>query len=412
MRHLPRRSRPALAIAAVGLMTAAALPVAAASWAPGHSPTAGDHAGGPTPNTPGPEAFTGLVASPLASPRPVVGAGDRLHLVYELVLTNVSTATVTIEGVATINTANGAVLASLDADAVASLMASFGTATPGPTLGPGGTGYLLLDASLPENARVPSRLDHEFTLTFDPDQGLPEVQRAGLTEVLRDDPVVIGPPLRGDRWIAFNGCCTDGPHRLAVVPINGALFAAERFAIDFAQLDSEGRGFLGDPAELTSFPSYGADVMSVARGVVVAVQDGIADNEPVGTLPPIALETIGGNSVVVDIGGGRYAFYGHLQPGSLAVDVGDHVRRGQLLGLLGNSGNSDFPHLHFHVMDSPSPLGSDGVPYEFRSFDSEGTLANVEEVFSGGNATFDNALSGPHVRRLPLDLQSDDFPRE
>lgn len=411
MRHLPRRSRSALAVAALGLLAAAALPVAAASWAPTDARTTGDHAGARTPGTSRADAFTGLIASPLASPRPVLGADDRRHLVYELVLTNVTTATLTVGGIETVNPANGAVLSSLDADEVASLMVSFETAAPGPTLGPGGTGYVLLDVSLPQNARVPSSLDHEFTLTYDPDQGLPETQRAGLTRVERDDLVVIGPPLRGDRWIAFNGCCTDGPHRLAVIPVNGELFAAERFAIDFAQLDAEGRGFLGDPAELTSFPSYGAEVTSVARGVVVAIQDGIVDNEPVGTLPPIALETIGGNYVVVDIGNGRFAYYAHFQPGSLAVDVGDHVRRGQLLGLVGNSGNSDFPHLHFHVMDSPSPLGSDGLPYEFRSFDSEGMLANVEEVFSGGTATFDDALSGSHVRRLPLDLQSVDFPQ-
>ena len=50
-----------------------------------------------------------------------------------------------------------------------------------------------------------------------------------------------------------------------------------------------------------------------------------------------------------------------------------------------------------------------GLPFELRSFRSEGTLANVEEVFSGGTAEFDPALSGRHARELPLDLQSVDF---
>ena len=45
-----------------------------------------------------------------------------------------------------------------------------------------------------------------------------------------------------------------------------------------------------------------------------------------------------------------------MQPGSLKVKVGDTVKTGQVLGLLGNSGNTDSPHLHFHVMDGPSPL--------------------------------------------------------
>ena len=100
----------------------------------------------------------------------------------------------------------------------------------------------------------------------------------------------------------------------------------------------------------------------------------------------------------------------NLQPGSLTVRVGDRVSHGQVLGLLGNSGNSDISHLHFHVTVSLSPLASDGLPYEFRSFDSEGILANGEEVLTGGVATFDPALSGLHSRQPPLNLQVISFP--
>ena len=67
--------------------------------------------------------------------------------------------------------------------------------------------------------------------------------------------------------------------------------------------------------------------------------------------------------MIVDLGGGRYAFYAHLQPGSLRVKLGDRVRQGQVVGLVGNSGNSTEPHLHFHLSDGNSPLGSEGVPY-------------------------------------------------
>ena len=78
---------------------------------------------------------------------------------------------------------------------------------------------------------------------------------------------------------------------------------------------------------------------------------------------PITSETVGGNHIVLDLGGGRYAFYAHLQPGSLKVKVGDRVTRGQVIGLVGNSGNSTEPHLHFHISDGVSPLGSEGLPY-------------------------------------------------
>ncbi len=82
---------------------------------------------------------------------------------------------------------------------------------------------------------------------------------------------------------------------------------------------------------------------------------------------PITLETVGGNYVALDLGGNRFAFYAHLQPGSIKAKVGDRVRKGQVLALLGNSGNSTEPHLHFQVTDGNSPLGSEGLPYVFDS---------------------------------------------
>ena len=87
---------------------------------------------------------------------------------------------------------------------------------------------------------------------------------------------------------------------------------------------------------------------------------------------PITLETVGGNYIILDLGNGRYAFYAHLQPGSLRVKTGDKVRRGQVLALVGNSGNSTEPHLHFHIADANSSLGSEGRPYGFPSFEVQG----------------------------------------
>ena len=75
-----------------------------------------------------------------------------------------------------------------------------------------------------------------------------------------------------------------------------------------------------------------------------------------------------GNYVVLDFGRGRYALYAHLIPGSIRVAPGEEVLRGQVLGLAGNSGNSDAPHLHFHIMDGPDPLKSNGLPCVFKKY--------------------------------------------
>jgi len=83
----------------------------------------------------------------------------------------------------------------------------------------------------------------------------------------------------------------------------------------------------------------------------------------------MTLETIGGNYVILDLGESRYALYGHLMPGSLRVKPGDRVRHGEVIGRLGNSGNSTGPHLHFHLSDRNQPLAAEGLPYVIDSWE-------------------------------------------
>ena len=111
--------------------------------------------------------------------------------------------------------------------------------------------------------------------------------------------------------------------------------------------------------------------------------DGLPDQPP-GKMPSgIAIDAADGNSVVLDFGRGRYALYAHLRAGSITVKPGDKVRRGQVIAHVGNSGNTLAPHLHFHVMDSPSPLASNGLPYAIDAFTVTGA--------TGGTEAFDQA---------------------
>ncbi|HVX33479.1 MAG TPA: M23 family metallopeptidase [Solirubrobacterales bacterium] len=161
---------------------------------------------------------------------------------------------------------------------------------------------------------------------------------------------------------------------------------------------------------LGNYPFYGDEVLSATAGRVVGAVDRLPDGPIDFALPPITAGDAGGNHVVVAMGGGRYAFYGHLKPGSVRVKVGQRVRPGEVLGLLGNSGNSNAPHLHFQLMDGPTPLGSEGIPYTFSSFTAEGTLGNFGQFFVlGQRAQVAAAPRGPRRAELPLNLQVVDF---
>jgi murein DD-endopeptidase len=217
-------------------------------------------------------------------------------------------------------------------------------------------------------------------------------------------PVAISSPLRGDHWLAGNGPSNTSGHRKALIPIDGHGAIAQRFAIDWVRIRDEGKTFKGDEKDNKNYLAYGSDALSVADGVVTEVKDGIPENIPGANsrAVPITLETVGGNHVILDIGGGHFAFYAHLQPGSLRVKLGDKVRRGQVVGLVGNSGNSTEPHLHFHIENGSSPLGAEGLPYSLASF----------EVVGSGWAWKPSDAKGPaevHKNEIPMENEVVNF---
>jgi murein DD-endopeptidase MepM/ murein hydrolase activator NlpD len=194
------------------------------------------------------------------------------------------------------------------------------------------------------------------------------------TSVDKNPAVVISSPLAGEDWLAGNGPSNNSVHRRALIPINGHAYISQRFAIDWVQLYPDGKTYKGDPSDNKNYRAYGMEIHAVADGVVTQVGDGIPQNTPgaKSLAVPITLDTIGGNHVIMEIGDGLFAFYAHMQPGSLRVKVGDKVTRGQVLGLLGNTGNSSEPHLHFQICSANSELGSEGLPYAFASFEVQG----------------------------------------
>ncbi|MBV8632555.1 MAG: M23 family metallopeptidase [Silvibacterium sp.] len=154
----------------------------------------------------------------------------------------------------------------------------------------------------------------------------------------------------------------------------------------------------------------------MANAVVAQAIDGLPEQKP-GKYPAnIPINQADGNSVILDLGQGRYCMYAHMQPGSVRVHRGDRVKRGQVIGLVGDSGNSVAPHLHFQVMDRPSSLAAIGLPYEIDAFEvtgsTPGTTAFDEAEEKGTPLGVMEVKTSREVKRaLPLDQLVIAFPK-
>ena len=335
-----------------------------------------------TPAAPPPQP-TPVIGSVVAEPVPVPATDGRTHLAYELTLTNTMPSDVTLTSVSVM--AGDRRLLTLSGDSLKYWTRLVGNpAASTNVLGPGQSAFVWLDVIADDPSQVPTELSHDIGVTVA--RPMPPLVPANLTEriattsVQTRTPVSISPPLTGERWVDANSCCDMTPHRMAINPINGKLWAAERFAIDFVQIGTDGRVFTGDKANVESYPYFGAEIRAVADGPVVAVLDGQPEQTPGVTPRGLTLEQYGGNHIVQDIGDGNYAFYAHLQTESIKVKPGDQLSTGQAVAALGNSGNSDAPHLHFHVMDGPDPLAANGLPFVINSFRLDSRLANLDAI--------------------------------
>ncbi|MEU5987523.1 M23 family metallopeptidase [Spirillospora sp. NPDC047418] len=197
------------------------------------------------------------------------------------------------------------------------------------------------------------------------------------------EPVVVRSPVRG-RWTAVNSPADK-------VPSHGTHELGQTYAIDLVHVPDPGRAWTALrrwplAARPETFPAFGQDVHAPADGVVVQASGWQRDHWSRNSWPGflyllvegmvfrqlLSLLTLSGgrfvvgNSVTLDLGGGVYAVFAHLRRGSVRVGKGDRVRAGDVLGEVGNSGNTSEPHLHFHLMDRPGPLAAAGIPFAFR----------------------------------------------
>jgi hypothetical protein len=297
-------------------------------------------------------------------------SAGRNHLTYELYLTNFSSSHLTLRRVEVLDADDlvAAPIAAFEASQLDALVQPIGAQVSadgngGPhQLAGGATVVVFLWIALDHGAHVPNKLRHRI-LTAD------SAIEGAVIGTHNTELKVLGPPVMGTNWLADDGPSNDqdNHHRRGILVFEGRALISRRYAIDWQQ-NQNGKDFSGDASDKRSYYAYGKPVLAVADSTVVTARDGLPDNVPRhnGEFTPaveITPDTVFGNYIVLDLGGRQFASYLHLQPDSMRVKVGDHVRRGQVLAKIGDSGDAREPHVHFQVQTSSDPVAGEGVPY-------------------------------------------------
>ncbi|GAB3017808.1 peptidase M23 [Mycobacterium bourgelatii] len=378
-----------------------------------------------------PDAFTPLTVAPISQPTfPFPGTDNKYHLAFDVQLTNSTAAPATLSAVDVVDAGDpNKVLASFGGVQLVDPACNYGNCnrlrqlTQEPStdadIAPQTSRTLLIDFALDKPEQFPKAVMLRLHGTGAAHPGAkdagPFVTLGYPFDISAGKPRQIAPPLRGNNWVAFNGCCDPGwGHRDAILPVNMKLNNSQRFAIDWMRTDDQGNFYTGDRTKNESYVSFGQPVHAVADGTVVEILDDLEANVP-GILPAsdpvlaakLTVENVDGNHIILDLGDGVYAMYAHLDKGSLLVKKGDKVTKGQQIAKLGNTGNSNAPHLHFQLMNGPSLLEADGLPYVIEGFSYQGQVS-TEAVWNS-----DNYLSGAFLgaEQLPLpQLRQDQLP--
>jgi hypothetical protein len=353
---------------------------------------------------------TALLVTAIHDPLRMTGSDGMVHLEYDLMLTNVFTTPVTVTAIDVL-TPDGQSLLQLEGDALAAMTRPLAGNTPTDVVPQSGAVAAMIDVVVPSD-QVPERLTHRISYALAPDASA--LALIGSREIRGPElivdpfaPLVIAPPLRGAGWMNANGCCDASAHRSAILAVDGArLVKFETFAIDWIRLEGT-RFYSGDGARNEDHFAFGAEVLAVADGMVAFVRDGMPEETPFEPSKSLRQPLdYGGNEVVLELAPGVYAFYAHLQPGSIRVQIGETVKAGQVLGLLGNTGNTDAAHLHFQLADGPDVLTATSLPFVIDAWTLAGTVSPE------GSCT-DIRVVGPpepQTATLPLDQTVADFP--
>ena len=298
---------------------------------------------------------------------------------YELTITNFGSDTISLKTLQVSDPATNLTVASFDKEALRARFTRIGPMGKSNTTDlPGGSsGILYMELVLEKEHQLVHRLRFE---TSGKQVDSTDAVTMGVVTLLKAPTLILGSPLGSGNWAAIYDPVWRNGHRRVIYTLNGHAGIPGRYAIDFIKLDSQGRLSNGDEDVVKDWYGYGAEVLAVADGVVASTRDDFQETSTVSRRERVSPERAAGNYISLKISDSNYAFYEHLKPGSIRVRPGQPVKKGEVIASLGFTGQSEGPHLHFHIANINSPLGAEGLPFAFEHFTCLGRYTDINKL--------------------------------
>jgi urea transporter len=166
-----------------------------------------------------------------------------------------------------------------------------------------------------------------------------------------------------------------------------------RHAWDFVITDNDDKQFKNAGNKLDDYYCYSKSVLSPGDGLIANIYDGVDDNKP----GEINTQKNWGNSIVIQHTEYLYTQISHLKKGSIKVKKGDYVKKGDIIALVGNSGHSPYPHIHFQMQATPH-IGSYTIDYPISNYFLNATGA--DQLISFGKPEMNQKLTPPEPDAL------------
>lgn len=192
-------------------------------------------------------------------------------------------------------------------------------------------------------------------------------------------------PFKDSFYVEYGGISKKDSHSWDII--------SQRYAYDFEIRDTYNSPYHDNYLELKNYYSYNKDIIAPLDGYVVSICNCYQDTNIQEGRPIVCdCDDVRGNHIIIKHKYGEYSLIAHILKDSFQVKEGDIVRQGQIIAKVGNSGNTNGPHIHFQIQDRLDSKSAIGIKINFKSIKIKKSNRHIYRRYIKHGYTVENKL--------------------